>query len=341
MLNIGQLIDERFEIKKILQSSPNHVYLAFDNVASDFVVLKANAKKEGDILKKIDCPFIVKAITEIETKEGFFLVEEYVKGQMLFSLPLKEKPMDFRLAVYIARQLCEALIYLHSLKPPIIYRDIKPTNIIINAKGQIKLIDFGAAKEYELRANEDKESVGTVGYAAPEQYLGEGQSDTRSDIYAFGALLYYLLTGDDVGKEPHTIFPIVKFRSDVPSRLEGIIKKCTSNRPEDRYQSAQALMYDLENFENPEVQTHERKIRKFKLKKSNANPVALALLLLSFMIYIAGFIFGIGRATTKTGEVNFTLAGIYWFVSFAFGTIVMGLSQIVKLLNDIRSHYHE
>lgn len=340
MLNIGHLIDERFEVKKILQSSPSIVYLCADKVSKEFVVLKAMAQREALLLKKLDNPFIVKIICEMETCEGYFLVEEYVKGQMLYSLPLKEKPMDYRLAVYIAKQLCETLIYLHSQKPPVIYRDLKPTNIIINSKGQIKLIDFGAAKEYELRANEDKESIGTVGYAAPEQYQGEGQSDIRSDIYGFGAVLYYLVTGDDVGLAPHTIFPVIKFRADVPEKINDIIKKCTKQSPEERYQSMQELLYDLENIEGKE-EVKEKKIRKRKLKAPNANPVALALLLLSFMIYIAGFIFGIGIATTKTGEVNFTLAGIYWFIAFAFGTIIMGLSQIIKLLNDLRNHFYE
>ncbi len=340
MINIGHLIDERFEVKKILQSSPSAVYLCLDKVADEYVVLKSMAQKEGKILSKLDNPFIVKMKSEIEGEDGYFLVEEYAKGQMLFTLPLKEKPMDYHLAVYIAKQLCEALIYLHSQKPPIIYRDIKPTNIIINAKGQIKLIDFGAAKEYVLRANEDEENIGTVGYAAPEQYQGEGQSDTRSDIYALGALLYFLLTGEDVGKAPHLIFPIIKFRADVPKRAENIIKKCTAQNPKDRYQSASELLYALENIDEKE-EVHERKFKMVKLKPLSANPVALALLLLSFMIYIAGFIFGIGVATTKTGEVNFALAGIYWFIAFALGTIVMGLSQIIKLLNDIRKHYFE
>lgn len=338
MLNIGQLICERFEVKKIFEESANGVYLCLDKKSNELIVLKENAQNESRILEKLENPFIVKKLFDVNWGEKYFLAEEYVKGQMLKSLPLKEKMMDLKVAVHIIRQICNALIYLHDLKPPVIYRDLKPSNIIVNSKGEIKIIDFGAAKEYELRADEDKESIGTKGYAAPEQYAGAGQSDSRSDIYGVGAVLYFLLTGEDLAKEPHAIFPLAKFRSDIPPGIEKIIKKCTKHLPKDRYESVRALLYDLEHFDEIEEEKEMRKTRKIKIK---ANPVALALLLLALVIYVAGFIFGIGISVNKTGEVNYALAGIYWFLTFALGTIVMGMSQIIKLLNDIRNHFYE
>lgn len=338
MLNIGQLIDERFEVKKIFEKSVSNVYLCLDKKTGKLIVLKEGTRKEGKILEKLDSPFIVKKLFDIDWEGKYFLAEEYVPGQTIKSLPLKEKMMDAKLALYIIRQICSALIYIHNLKPPIIYRDIKPSNIIINSKGKIKIIDFGAAKEYVLRANEDEQSIGTKGYAAPEQYEGEGQSDNRSDIYGLGALFYYLLTGQDLSIEPHVMLPLTKIRNDIPKGIEKIIKKCTKHLPKDRYESAEALLYDLEHYDEIEEEKEMRKTKKIKIK---ANPVALALLLLALVIYVAGFIFGIGISVTKNGEVNFTLAALYWFVAFAFGTIIMGLSQIIKLLNDIKNHFYE
>ena len=94
-----------------------------------------------------------------------------------------------------AMQLCDALSYLHSQNPPIIYRDMKPANVMLKPEGNIKIIDFGIAREYKEQNLADTTVLGTKGYAPPEQY--SGQTDPRSDIFALGMTMHHLLTGMD------------------------------------------------------------------------------------------------------------------------------------------------
>ena len=91
-----------------------------------------------------------------------------------------------------AIQLCEALDYLHSRQPPIIFRDMKPSNVMVTNTGLVKLIDFGIARTYKVGKKRDTVAMGSENYAAPEQW-GKGQTDARSDVYALGATMYHLL----------------------------------------------------------------------------------------------------------------------------------------------------
>jgi hypothetical protein len=142
-----------------------------------------------------------------------------------------------------AIQLCNVLEYLHKQTPPIVFRDIKPSNIMLNNEGQIKLIDFGIARLFNPAKSKDTVAMGTVGYAPPEQY-GKGQSEPRSDIYALGATLYHLITKHDPLKEPPFFFsskPIKSFNPNVSDKLAKVILKATQTRIEDRFSSAEEM----------------------------------------------------------------------------------------------------
>ena len=146
-------------------------------------------------------------------------------------------------------QLCDVLRYLHSQEPAIIYRDMKPANVMLQPNGQIKLIDFGIAREYKEQNIADTTALGTKGYAAPEQFGGHGQTDGRTDIYCLGTTLYHLLTGHSPAEPPYEMYPIRHWNPSLSGRFRRIILKCTQLNPEDRYQTCEELDYALQNYE--------------------------------------------------------------------------------------------
>ena len=134
---------------------------------------------------------------------------------------------------------------------------------MLKPDGIITLIDFGTAREYKEKNLADTSCLGTVGYAAPEQFGGMGQTDARTDIYCLGATLYHLVTGMNPCEPPYEIKPIRQINPALSSGLERIILKCPQRNPNDRYQSAAELMYALEHYE--EIDDKFRKKQKRKL----------------------------------------------------------------------------
>ncbi len=151
---------------------------------------------------------------------------EYVEGRNLEEeLAARGEPLPEGLVIDIARQLCDVLAYLHGLVPPIIYRDMKPSNVMLNPNGRVVLVDFGIARLF--KAARKGTMIGTLGFAPPEQY--QGLVDPRSDIYSLGATLHYVLTGRDPEKFPPFSFPkIHELRPAVSSNLAGAIDAALS-----------------------------------------------------------------------------------------------------------------
>jgi serine/threonine protein kinase len=167
-------------------------------------------------------------VDEYHNEKTRCVVRAFVEGTPLDQLA-RGKPLPAPQAVAILSQLCDILSYLHSQNPPIIHRDIKPQNVIIDEQGKVTLIDFGISRTYDRNAQEDTILFGTRHYAAPEQY-GFSQTDPRSDIFSLGILLGWLLTGSvEVGQA-------IKAIPD--RRLAGVVAKCTAFDPRDRFSSA-------------------------------------------------------------------------------------------------------
>ncbi|MBQ1404836.1 MAG: serine/threonine protein kinase, partial [Oscillospiraceae bacterium] len=290
MLQIGSLVDGKYKIlNKVGQGGMSVVYLAMNEKANkqwavkevrkdgvlDFEAVKQGLVAETDILKRLDHPYLPSIIDVIDTDESFIIIMDYIQGNSL-NKALDEfgaQPQDE--VIKWAKQLCDVLGYLHTRTPPIIYRDMKPANVMLKPDGNISLIDFGTAREYKEKNLADTTCLGTVGYAAPEQFGGMGQTDARTDIYCLGATLYHLVTGKNPCEPPYEIRPIREINPNLSSGLERIILKCTQRDPNDRYQSAAELMYALEHYE--EVDDSYRKKQKRKLALFLA-PVVLALL---------------------------------------------------------------
>lgn len=263
MLEIGSIIDGKYKIlNKIGQGGMSVVYLAMNERANkqwaikevrkdgvkDYDVVRQGLIAETDILKRLNHPHLPSIIDVIDRDDTFLIVMDYIEGKSLDHWLKKDGAQPQEKVVEWAKQICDVLGYLHSRKPPIIYRDLKPANVMLKPDGQIMIIDFGTAREFKETSIEDTSCLGTQGYAAPEQYGGHGQTDARTDIYTLGATMYYLLTGHNPSLPPYEMYPIRRWNPALSSGLEKIVLKCTQRNPNDRYQNCAELMYALEHY---------------------------------------------------------------------------------------------
>ena len=247
---MGQVIAGRFELGRPFESSAaTEVFLARDRKKNQLVIVKFlndHNSMEADILQNLHHEGIIRPLCCMESGSSFLLVEEFYPGVTLRNYVQKRKYLSEKETMKILVQIADILFYLHTQRPPVIYRDLKPDNLLVGKEGAVKLIDFSAAKQYVIREDQDRICLGTKGYAAPEQYKdSRSQSDTRTDIYGFGAILYFMLTGRDPdGKEKS--FQDVRFlRPDISDSLYKILIQCTKADPEERYNGAEGLLYDL------------------------------------------------------------------------------------------------
>lgn len=263
MLEIGSLVDGKYKIlNKVGQGGMSVVYLAMNEKANkqwavkevrkdgvlDFEAVKQGLVAETEILKRLDHRNLPSIVDVIDTEESFIIIMDYIQGNDLMKLLDEYGAQPQEKVVEWGKQLADVLLYLHTQNPPIIYRDLKPKNIMLKPDGnEITLIDFGTAREFKENKSGDTVSLGTPEYAAPEQYGSLGQTDARTDIYGFGATMYHLLTG--IRPEPLAVKPIREINPALSSGLESIILKCTQHDPKNRYQSAAELIYALENYE--------------------------------------------------------------------------------------------
>lgn len=280
MLETGSLVDGKYKIlSEIGHGGMSVVYMAINEKANktwaikevrkdgvlDFEAVKQGLIVETDMLKKLKHPNLPSIIDVIENDETFLIVMDYIEGNSL-SKALEEygaQPQEY--VIEWAKQLCDVLGYLHSREPAIIYRDMKPANIMLKPDGNLTLIDFGTAREFKEKNLADTTCLGTIGYAAPEQFGGMGQTDARTDIYCLGATLYHLVTGRNPSEPPYEMKPIREINPSLSGGLERIILKCTQRNPEDRYQSTAELMYDLHNYEVIDDAYKEKQKKKLKL----------------------------------------------------------------------------
>lgn len=278
MAIVGQVIDDKYEILKLVgRGGMSKVYLAMDKRLNKQWAIKEIEKKakdknneiviqsaiaEANLIKQLDHPAIVRIVDIIDNGDVIYIIEDYIEGETLSSILENNGAQPQELVIEWAMQICEALEYLHTRKPPIIYRDMKPANVMLKPDGNIKVIDFGIAREYKDQSLADTVSLGTKGYAAPEQFGGKGQTDARTDVYCLGVTLYHLLTGQNPCEPPYEIYPIRHWNPQLSAGLEAIVQKCTQLNPEDRYQSCAELLYALHHYEEYGAAYRARQKRK-------------------------------------------------------------------------------
>ncbi len=249
----GTVLQNRYLIERLLGGGGmGMVYLARDQRLSsrpcaikemvDHFIdpqqrLEANEyfAREADTLAQLKHPAIPAITDRFDDQNRHYLVMEYVEGRNLEEeIAVNGGPLAEGLVIDIGRQLCDVLAYLHAFTPPVVYRDMKPSNVMLTPKGRAVLIDFGIARLF--RAARKGTMIGTLGFAPPEQY--QGMVDPRSDIYSLAATLHYVLTGRDPEKFPPFSFPPVReLRTEVSGNLESAIDLALAYKLEDRPQT--------------------------------------------------------------------------------------------------------
>ena len=291
MASIGQIIDDKYEILKLIgQGGMSKVYLAMDKRLNKQWAVKEIQKKardknnevviqsaiaEANMIKQLDHPSIVRIVDIIENPDVIYIIEDYIEGETLNTILENNGAQPQELVIEWAMQICEALEYLHTRKPPIIYRDMKPANVMLKPDGNIKIIDFGIAREYKDQSLADTVSLGTKGYAAPEQFGGKGQTDARTDVYCLGVTLYHLVTGHSPCEPPYEIYPIRHWNPQLDPGLEAIIEKCTQLNPNDRYQSCAELLYALQHYQENGAAYRAKQKKKLRLFIATASACVL------------------------------------------------------------------
>lgn len=281
MLEIGSLVDGKYKIlSEIGHGGMSVVYMAINEKANktwavkevrkdgkmDFNTVRQGLMAEIETLKKLKHPNLPSIVDVIEDEDSFIIVMDYIEGRSLDKIIEENGAQPEAYVVEWAKQLCDVFGYLHSRTPAIIYRDMKPANVMLKPDGNIMVIDFGTAKNYEIDLGETT-GIGTIGYAAPEQYIGSGlgRTDARTDIYCLGITMYHLLTNVDPCKNLISDKSIRAVNPALSHGLDAIIQKCTQYQPSDRYQSCAELMYDLENYEILEPLYKKKQKRKLGL----------------------------------------------------------------------------
>lgn len=249
---------------------------------------------EANFMKRLDHPAIPRVVDILDTGVSVFVVMDYVDGVELSKVMRRQgHPFAQEDVIGWGIQLCDVLGYLHSVQPPIVYRDMKPANIMLRDDGVVKLVDFGVSMECVPGRNNDGRIVGTPGYAAPEQLPHNMEHatvgaldpnvviDGRADIYALGVTLYALVTGHTPRRassdqaqdeQAFTLRPIREWNPQLSEGLERIILTATNPDPDLRYATVDAMRYDLEHFE--QLSEEWRSAQRAKTKRFRAMVIA-------------------------------------------------------------------
>lgn len=231
-----KLLHGRYEIiRELGTGGMSQVYLCVDNHIKKPWAIKRIPYRNSDIniiegeikvLKELDYYMFPRITDAFKDNEAYYIVTDYIEGETLENiLPLSED-----IAIKYMRELADALMFLHAQSPPILYLDMKPSNIMVRGDGSIRLIDFGIAQSII----EPSKSLGTRGYAAPEQYTCNAILSGKTDVFALGMTLYSMLTG----KRPFTSYSnqidATKKSEKISRKMKNLILECIANDPENR-----------------------------------------------------------------------------------------------------------
>lgn len=263
-LAVGQTLQNRYRILGLLgQGGMGAVYLAADTrLGGKTIAIKEMSdaslstiqqrqqaidafRQEAQMLALLNHPNLPK-VTDYFTENGkHYIVMEFVEGETLEDyLGRRGQQVSETEARGWAAQLCDVLGYLHRQNPPVIFRDLKPANVMLTPQGQLKLIDFGIARFFKAGKPGDTLVMGTPGYAAPEQH-GKGQTDGRSDVYSLGVLLHHVLTGHDPAATPFALPPVRQLNPQVSAAMAQAITRSTEMQPAQRFPTVDALCQAL------------------------------------------------------------------------------------------------
>src|SRR5712692_266451 len=206
-------------------------------------------KREALLLAGLLHPNLPRIYDHFFDAGHWYLVMDFIEGETLegYLANLGKDHLPIEEVVDIGIQLCTVLDYLHTQQPPIIFRDLKPANVIRTANGHLYLIDFGIARHFKPGQAKDTVAFGSPGYAAPEQY-GKAQTTPQSDIYSLGATLHQLLTGTDPSEKPFHFAPMGKGVQPIPAHLERLVMQMVEMDEDKRPASMAAIRQELQRI---------------------------------------------------------------------------------------------
>jgi serine/threonine protein kinase, bacterial len=257
--------DRYLIVRKLAQGGQSAVYLAMDTADGQRRAIKEMSEsqispqqrngavndflREASILMRLSHPGLCRVFNNFFEGRKVFLVMEYVEGHNLEDEMIGQgRPLNWQDVTRWGIALAEVLAYLHSQDPPVIYRDLKPANVMLTPQGTLKLIDFGIARQLFPQRQVDTARLGTDGYAPLEQY--NGRSEPRSDLYALGASLYHLLTGRVPEAAPmrysgHMLTPVRTLNAAVPEPVDRVIQQAMRLNAQERFPTAAAIWQAL------------------------------------------------------------------------------------------------
>ena len=224
-----------------------------DPVQNDLIV--KSIVTEANLIKSFDHPAIPRIVDLVDESGTLYVIMDYIEGHTLSSVIETEGAQSESDVCDWALQLCDVLMYLHRREPSVVYRDMKPSNIMLKPNGLVELIDFGIACELSedgipQSAGEDADRLGTPGFAPPEQYeKSMKRLDARADVYALGATMFNLLTGKSPSEVSGKLPPLRQIVPSLSIGIERIVAKATQINPEDRYNDCAEFAYDLSHYQ--------------------------------------------------------------------------------------------
>lgn len=249
----GQLLKQRYHVltqigrggfAAVYKAEDRHFYhrlVAVKEMSQNGLSPKERAEAvdafthEVQLLASLQHPHLPRIYDHFTEQGRWYLVMDFLEGQTLEDYLLQQP--DHRLSLAetfaIALQLCSVLDYLHSRQPPIIFRDLKPSNMLYTPSKHLYLIDFGIARHFKPGQPKDTIPFGSPGYAAPEQY-GKAQTTPQSDIYSMGVLLHHVLSGEDPSETPFLLSPLRLAGPEALAELKTLIERMTQLNPRQR-----------------------------------------------------------------------------------------------------------
>ncbi len=219
-----------------------------DNPTFNVEQIRHQLQAEVRVLSGLRHPNLPRIVDSFEEGGRQYIVMDYVEGQSLSRVLTNHKKLPVKHALEVGLKLANVLAYLHAQEPPIIFRDLKPANIMVKEDGDVKLVDFGIARYFAKNSTHDTQALGTPGYAAPEQY-GGGQSDQRSDVYALGANLHQMLTGINPGNSPFRFEKVRVHCAEISPEFELALSKCVEldqvRRPESVQEFREEILEEI------------------------------------------------------------------------------------------------
>lgn len=346
----SELLKGKYQlVKSVGKGGFSEVFLAHDVNLNKYWAIKKIDKATSDknrdyawrqeieLMRGLDNPNLLRIVDFFEDDKFAYVVMDFVDGAPLDEMLLSSGKFSEKVVVDFGMQLSRILIYLHSVG--IVYRDMKPQNIIISASGRVRLLDFGAARYYDPKKTSDTVNLGTVGYAAPEQYLTDVQTDERTDVYNLGATLFHLVTGISPVANDLDMSKIRNYLPSISRKFEYIIAKCMAPNPNDRYKNAIELLYDLMNIDD------NHKDRLVRAKRS------VIVLIVLIMLFISGVALAItfhimynnemqnayNQYLNPDPEADFNSAyGDYWAAYYLYPEKYDTLYPMLLLMEDKR-----